>query len=95
MKNLILICSFILFSCGNSDKIEISKEEYNQLKGGEQAKYPKSFYLDTSELGTFSSSSGVILGSDGHDYLVLYKNSNAMNVEHYIDCELCIKRKKG
>ncbi len=36
---------------------------------------------------------GIVLGSDGHEYLVT-NNDNFENIEHYIDCVKCIEKSK-
>lgn len=91
---LLIIAMFTLASCvENSDTVEISKEEYKQLKGDTiKPKYPKPFKLYTDGLGNFED--GIVLGSDQHEYLVLEKGSSSRIVEHYIDCELCQNRRQ-
>lgn len=88
MKKIILSL-FILTSMGcNSDTLEISKEEWQMLKGDTiKSKYPKPFklYRDDLELGE----DGIVPGSDGHEYLVINNRLRSMNVEHYIECERC------
>ena len=89
IKYLLLIT--ILASCGN-DKIQISKEEYNKLKGGTiKSKYPKPFKLYDDEM-SYSNNEGIVLGSDGHEYLVIYWRSDGQSIMHYIECEKCFKK---
>ena len=93
MKKLTLTSSlFLLFSCGNNDTVTIDKQEYNRLKGVKSSEYPKDFKIITS-MNCFTS--GVVLGSDGHEYLITDKCSNGQNVDHYVDCKLCAKRNKN
>ena len=80
---------------GATDKVTISKSEYQKLKGDTlQSEYPKPFKLHTEGLSAFDSSKsdGIVLGSDNHEYLVWNYSSHSCNVEHYIDCKLCKKR---
>jgi len=91
MKKLISIFGIILlFSCGNSETIEINKAEYNKLKGI-ISDYPKPFVLYDGDLEIFEN--GIILGSDSHEYLVTGNGTNSKSTEHYIDCKFCTKRK--
>jgi hypothetical protein len=93
MKKVLLVISFItiLASCEGGDKVVISKEEYKQLKGDTiKPKYPKPFKLYAEGLDTYES--GIVLGSDQHEYIVTNLNSNSENVEHYVDCKLCAAR---
>ena len=81
----------IFVSCTSSDTVEISKEEYEHLKGDTiKPKYPKPFKLFTDDLGNFAD--GIVLGSDQHEYLVNDVGSSSRTVEHYVDCELCAVR---
>lgn len=78
MKKLsVILISFLLFSCVNSQKIEISKEEYDKLKG----KTPKILKVNGWEFK-------IITGSDGHEYTD-NGGGNAYVCFHYIECEKC------
>ena len=96
MKKFLLLIGamFILTSCvENNDTVEITKEEYKLLKGDTiKPKYPKPFELYCN--GLKYTHSGIVLGSDQHEYLVINNQTNSENVEHYIDCEFCQKRKE-
>ena len=82
-----------LASCKPDNTVEITQEEYRLLKGDTvRPKYPKPFELYDDRLRDGSESHGIVLGSDQHEYLILYDGSNGKNIEHYIDCELCQKR---
>ena len=82
----------LITSCEKSGTVEISQEEYKQLKGDiVKPKYPKPFELYTNGLGNYEQ--GIVLGSDQHEYLVIEFASNSRTVEHYVDCELCAARK--
>ncbi len=75
-----------------TDKVTISKTEYEKLKGDTlKSEYPKPFKLYTEGL-SYLNNNGIVLGSDNHEYLVVYYSSNGCNVEHYIDCKLCKER---
>lgn len=84
--------ALLIFTSSCDDNVTISKTEYQKLKGDTvKSKYPKPFKLQDEGLG-YDRPSGIVLGSDNHEYLVIWYNSNACNVEHYIDCELCESR---
>ena len=97
MKNLIhvlmLLMALIFTSC--NDNVTISKDEYNKLKGDTlKSEYPKPFELYTEGLSWGGdTNTGIVLGSDNHEYLVWNYGSYSCNVEHYIDCKLCKSRK--
>lgn len=97
MKNLtdVLILfglAIVLIFTSCNDNVTISKTEYEKLKGDTlRSEYPKPFKLQDEGLG-YDNHSGIVLGSDKHEYLVIWYNSNACNVEHYIDCKLCKER---
>jgi hypothetical protein len=97
MKKFLLLIGtmFMLASCvENSDTVQISKEEYRMLKGDTvRPKYPKHFELYEKELNNSQERNGIVLGSDQHEYLVIEHNHSSQTVEHYIDCELCQKRR--
>lgn len=97
MKKFLLLIGLMLTlaSCKPDNTVEITQEEYNQLKGDTvRPKYPKPFELYDDRLRKSSESHGIVLGSDQHEYLILYAVSNGQNIEHYIDCELCQKRRE-
>ncbi len=88
---LLLLVGFSLLVSSCRDNVTISKEEYQKLKGDTpKSEYPKPFKLYTEGLG-YDNRNGIVLGSDNHEYLV-WDAGNACNVEHYIDCKLCIGR---
>jgi hypothetical protein len=35
---------------------------------------------------------GIVLGSDGHEYLVIDTKYSSQVITHYIECELCASR---
>ncbi len=81
-----------LISCGNDDSVvTIPKQEYQKLIGDTiQPIYPKPFKLYDVDISAFRH--GIVLGSDGHEYLVTNNGQHSKNVEHYIDCVKCIER---
>lgn len=95
-KFLLLIGLMVmLLSCKPENTIEITQEEYNQLKGDTvRPKYPKPFELYDDGVRKSSEYHGIVLGSDQHEYLIIYEGSDSENIEHYIDCELCQKRRE-
>jgi hypothetical protein len=76
--------------------VTIPKQEYQKLIGDTiQPIYPKPFKLNFNSINnTTNDNTGIFLGSDGHEYLVIYKYTSSVNVEHYIDCVKCIERSK-
>ena len=97
MKNLtdkLMLLSLAIVLCFTScnDNVTIPKAEYEKLIGDTlKSEYPKPFKLHIEGLG-WEKTSGIVLGSDDHEYLVWNINSNSCNVEHYIDCKLCETR---
>lgn len=86
-----------LISCsGDDNSVTIPKQEYQKLIGDTiQQIYPKPFKLNFNSINnTTNDNTGIFLGSDGHEYLVIYKYTSSVNVEHYIDCVKCIERSK-
>jgi hypothetical protein len=53
----------------------------------------KPFSFDSSQLGI--GSSGIVPGSDKHEYLVTHYLTDHQGIEHYIDCEFCLKREQA
>lgn len=94
-KILVLLAVISLASCKkvSSDSITISKEEYNKLNSGLNIqKYPKPFSIQNDDGGDLAGVSGIVLGTDGHEYLSSYHRSERC-LTHYIDCELCTQRR--
>ncbi len=91
MKTIILVLAIVcLASCKKAeDSIVISRDEYNQLKNKEVNLYPKPITFQYSK--DLSSISGIILGSDGHEYLSGYDRSER-SLSHYVDCIKCEQR---
>jgi hypothetical protein len=80
-----------LISCGDDNSVTIPKQEYQKLIGDTiKPIYPKPFKLHTNGL----NGEGIVLGSDGHEYLVINYQNSSFNAEHYIDCVKCIERTK-
>lgn len=85
MKKLIPFF-LILISCGNDDVVTIPKEEYNRLKGDTiKPEYPKPFKL----YGYKNTSTRIVLGSDGHEYIEINWNRHSYNVLHSPECVKC------
>ena len=92
MKRILLMLALVcLASCKKAeDSIVISRDEYNQLKNKEVNPYPKPITFQYSD--DLNGESGIILGSDGHEYLSSYDRSER-TLTHYVDCELCTQRR--
>lgn len=96
MKKILILLAVLSFaSCKkvSSDSITISKEEYNKLNSGLNIqKYPKPITFQGDETEDLAGESGIVLGSDGHEYLSSYSRSER-GLTHYVDCELCVQRR--
>lgn len=90
----IILFVLALISCGGDDNsVTIPKQEYQKLIGDTiKPIYPKPFTLNTYGFEVWDD--GIVLGSDGHEYLVTCYRCQKQNVEHYIDCVKCIERTK-
>jgi len=94
MRTIIGTILFILtlISCDNNN-VTIPKQEYKKLIGDtSRPTYPKPFELYTD--GFKGPRGEIVLGSDGHEYLVTYMDGYSTNTEHYIDCVKCIEKSK-
>ena len=95
LSRIIFILTIITFvSCGGDDNsVTIPKQEYQKLIGDRiKPIYPKPFTLNTYGFEVWDD--GIVLGSDGHEYLVTCYRCQQQNVEHYIDCVKCTERTK-
>ncbi len=94
MKRIILVLALVcLASCKKAeDSIVISRDEYNQLKNQDVNVYPKPFTVDDELIG--DRYSGILLGSDGHEYLQTNHGLNAETLIHYVDCIKCVERQQ-
>jgi len=84
-KLIFLFSSFLVFSCGNSETVTVSKEEYNRLKN-----------IPPPKIITFSEgqkNKEVVVASDGHEYYQQQVEYYIIYL-HYIDCKLCAKINK-
>jgi hypothetical protein len=86
MKKLTLILGlFLLFSCGNdTERVLLTRKEYNRLKGIKPSEYPKEVTIDEMTWD-------ITLGSDGHEYCD-NGGGNYYICFHYVDCKLCATR---
>ena len=88
MKKLVLIViPFLIFSCGNSDSILISREEYNKVKGIEE---PKTFTVPDVTTGVFQT---IVI--DSCEYLFLVDGggyNGGQTITHKGNCKFCEKR---
>lgn len=93
MKKLVIALSFILVSCGN-DKISISKEEYDKLRGVKVVapEYPKllkvtDFSEDNLELYT------ILI--DSCEYISSWSlHSNTAILAHKGNCKFCRQKQE-
>ncbi len=89
MKKLVFISSLFLLSC-NNDKVTISTEEYNKLKGIKVVKpeYPKELKI----FDNWNNPTMTIIESDGCEYITYYLGNNAGTITHKGNCRFCQKR---
>jgi len=93
MKRIILVLAIIsLASCKKGNDVIISQEEYNQLKNQDVSVYPKPFTIDDEMI--HSGHSGILMGSDGHEYLQTNNSLHAETLTHYVDCIKCAQRQQ-
>jgi hypothetical protein len=90
-KIFIILAGALAFTSCN--KVVLSQDEYNALVNKPNIKKHKPFSLNGYDAISHSGSE-IILGSDQHEYLVTSKGRHSETVTHYVDCELCILRKK-
>lgn len=56
------------------------------------SEYPKPFKLYYTQ-GIKQGESGIVQGSDKHEYLIIDYGYSNQSISHYVDCELCLSRK--
>lgn len=98
MKKILVILGVIaLVSCkkvpNNEQTLVITVDEYNRLKDGTVTQYPKPFEINTDELSI--GDDGIMLGSDGHDYIVTREGGNGENIIHSPECPKCEAKLKS
>lgn len=79
----ILSCCF-LFSCGNSDTVEISKAEYAELKG-------ENLQMYATKLGRLDVTFKVV-EIDSCEYIYAWEKYNSALFTHKGNCKFCAKR---
>ena len=97
MKNsIIILLSIFLYSCSsNPNTIEITQEEYKQLKGDTvKPEYPKPFKFKEPDFAANWKEWAIIQGEDNHEYLV-NNGGQSFAFIHYPDCKLCKERNNG
>lgn len=95
MKKIILLVAILtLVSCnGNDGKIIISREEYDRLTQVNR-EYPKAFHLIGYDDLPTGGDNAILLGSDGHEYLVTNYFMNRETTMHYIECKKCLEERQ-
>lgn len=91
MKKILLIALLgtIFTSCGDSNEVTITKEEYNKLKGIKQPEYPKRIeFIDGSNSQEFVSVSVI----DSCEYLTRAIGLDLGLLSHKGNCRFCQKR---
>jgi hypothetical protein len=95
MKYIFLsLIAISLLSCNDNDnRIVISKEEYDRLKGVPQSEYPKTFhFMKGSRAETLSYTWQIILGQDDHEYIENDAGYDSYLIIHSPECKLCRNR---
>jgi hypothetical protein len=92
-KTLIILSIIALVSCkkvpNNEQTLVITVDEYNRLKDGTAVSYPKPFeYIDYDDL-IENGKSGIVLGTDGHEYIVNKKGFDRETFVHSPECPKC------
>lgn len=88
MKNLIFLLGFIILtSCGNSHKITISKEEYNNLKGISHG-YP----IQIKIIDGFVNPTVKVIEADSCEYFTSCLSFNNGFMTHKGNCKFCQQR---
>lgn len=80
-KIISIIGLFLLFSCVNSETVEISKEEYSKLQN--------KIYIDYQGL-----TNGKIVVIDNCEY-IMYHSYGYESITHKGNCKFCAKRLKN
>lgn len=84
---IIIFCSFLLISCGNSDSVKMSKSEYLKLKG-----LPPERELIVGE----QEYCKITTASDNHEYYSQEVGMSGYAIGdiyiHYIDCKFCARK---
>jgi hypothetical protein len=90
MKYTIILISLIIFSCSSEDNIEISKKEYNQLKGINENP-PKSIIIKgrSDEIDELF----IYMASDSCEYIEQWTYGGRNLFFHYPHCKKCHKTK--
>lgn len=91
MKKLFFILPLFLFSCGNDNTIEISKEEYKKLKGDTTKPEQSREIIWNDHRGR--EETAYITKIENHEMMYgIYGDDNrAFYMVHYPDCETCKK----
>lgn len=88
-KLIFLFSSFLVFSCGNSETVTVSREEYNKLKN---IPPPREVIINEEYYE-------IKVASDGHEYYSQIVDKGGYVVGyiwlHYIDCKFCAKNKNS
>lgn len=94
MKKLFIILGVLtIVSCkkapNNERTLIITVDEYNRLKDGTAVQYPKPFeFIDYEDL-IGNGKSGIVSGSDGHEYIVNKKGFDRESIIHSPECPKC------
>jgi hypothetical protein len=93
MKYILLaLITISLFSCEDSNRVVISQEEYDRLKGIPQSEYPKPFhFMKGSNAEDNRPDWQIILGEDDHEYIE-NNGYDSYIMFHSPECKLCRNR---
>ena len=87
MKKIAIILSIFLVSCGHSNEVTITKQEYNKLKGVSQPEYPKRIIFSD---GVEEIANVIII--DSCEYVARSIGWDAGLLTHRGNCKFCQQR---
>ena len=84
MKKLLVLLIPFMIGCGDSEKVILSKDEYNKLKGIETPEYPKTINIDNHNRFHWV----IFVSEDGHTYCSNNQGDDFC-LFHYPECQKC------
>lgn len=99
MKKLLIACSIaiLLSACKrvpDEDSVILTKKEYDILTQTKPSEYPKPFYIMDYDALNRDDDGGILMGSDGHEYVITRNGYDDESQSHYIDCKVCMARQQ-
>jgi hypothetical protein len=87
MKKLLVLLIPFIIGCGDSERVILTKDEYNKLIGIKTPEYPKKIHIDNRNNFRWR----ILIGADGHTYCE-NDSYDGYCMFHYPDCKKCIIR---